>query len=83
MAEAGQATRASGTVFPGSAIGAALRSALKRSDPIDLSSLEFMRFAAEGVDPEFADRLLEAAGPLRLPIESLGSSYGLAEAVSE
>jgi fatty-acyl-CoA synthase len=74
-------TRASITVAPGSAIGAAIRSALRGSDPIDLSSLEFMRFAAEGVDPEFVDRLLEAAGRLKLPAESLGSSYGLAEAV--
>jgi fatty-acyl-CoA synthase len=75
------ATRANITVAPGSAIGAAVRSALKRSDPIDLSSLEFMRFAAEGVDPEFADQLREAAGRLKLPLKSLGSSYGLAEAV--
>jgi fatty-acyl-CoA synthase len=75
------ATRASITVGPASAIGAAIRSTLRRSDPIDLSSLEFMRFAAEGVDPEFVDRLLETAGPLKLPLESLGSSYGLAEAV--
>jgi fatty-acyl-CoA synthase len=74
-------TRASITVAPDSAIGAAIRSALRGSDPIDLSSLEFMRFAAEGVDPEFVDRLLEAAGRLKLPVESLGSSYGLAEAV--
>jgi fatty-acyl-CoA synthase len=75
------ATRAGITVGPGSAIGAAVRGALRRSDPIDLSSLEYTRFAAEGVDPEFVDRLLEAAGPLKLPVESLGSSYGLAEAV--
>jgi fatty-acyl-CoA synthase len=75
------ATRASITVGPGSAIGAAIRSALRGSDRIDLSGLEFMRFAAEGVDPEFVDRLLEAAGRLKLRAESLGSSYGLAEAV--
>ena len=75
------ATRASISVAPGSAIGAATRRALRGSDPIDLSSLEFMRFAAEGVDPEFVDGLLEAAGRLKLPAQSLGSSYGLAEAV--
>jgi fatty-acyl-CoA synthase len=75
------ATSASITVAPGSAIGAAIRSALRGSDPIDLGSLEFMRFAAEGVDPEFVDRLLAAAERLKLPVDALGSSYGLAEAV--
>jgi fatty-acyl-CoA synthase len=75
------ATRANITVGPGSALGAAIRRVLSRSDPIDLSSLEFTRFAAEGVDPEFADKLVEAAARLKLSVESLGSSYGLAEAV--
>jgi fatty-acyl-CoA synthase len=74
-------TRATATVSPGSAIGAALRGSQGPSERIDLSSVEIVRFAAEGVDPDVAERLIEACGRLRLSRESLGSTYGLAEAV--
>ncbi|CAN5895245.1 N/A [soil metagenome] len=74
-------TRVARTTLPGSALGAAIRAAARRSEQIDLSSLEIAWFAAEGVDPEVADRLIESAQRFRLPLEALGSTYGLAEAV--
>ena len=74
-------TRAELTVGPSSAFGSALRAADRRGDRADLSSLEVAYFAAEGVDPDVARRLLESAADLNLDPRALGSTYGLAEAV--
>jgi fatty-acyl-CoA synthase len=74
-------TGATATVFPPSAMGAAVRAAARRPEGIDLSGLEVARFAAEGVDPEVADRVFRSAERFRLSPEALGSTYGLAEAV--
>jgi fatty-acyl-CoA synthase len=73
--------RASLTYGPSSAFGNALRALLARGERVDLGALELAVFAAEGVDPAIADRLLEARSALNLPPEALGSSYGMAEAV--
>ena len=68
------------TVAPSSAFGSAVRAVARRSERIDLSRLEIAWFAAEGVDPKVAERILREAERFRLPPEALGSSYGLAEA---
>lgn len=72
-------SRCTMTVGPSSAFGSAMRSAQRRGEGPDLSSLEVALFAAEGVDPDVARRLTEADFGLRP--EALGSTYGLAESV--
>lgn len=74
-------TRVAGTIAPPSAFGSAMRAAARRGERADLSSLEAAYFAAEGVDPEVARRMVELAGELGFRPEALGASYGLAEAV--
>lgn len=74
-------TRAALTVGPSSAFGSAIRAAGRRGEKPDLSSLEVAYFAAEGVDPEVAARLIEGAGGFNLDPRALGATYGLAEAV--
>lgn len=74
-------TRAALTVGPSSAFGSAIRAAGRRGEQIDLSSLEVTYFAAEGVDPDVARRMVESATDLGFRPEALGSTYGLAEAV--
>lgn len=75
------ATRATVTVGPASALGAALRALQRRSEPIDLGSLRVAWFAAEGVDPDVVDRLTAEGGRLGLDRGAVGATYGLAEAV--
>lgn len=75
-------TRVDVTVAPSSAFGSAVRAARRRGEQVDLSSLDAAFFAAEGVDPEVAGRVMdEARLHFRFPPEALGSTYGLAEAV--
>jgi fatty-acyl-CoA synthase len=74
-------TRATAAVAPASAFGAAVQYATRRGDHLDLSSLEIAWFAAEGVDPEVVDRVLESGKQFGLREEALGTTYGLAEAV--
>lgn len=74
-------TRVSATVGPSSAFGSALRAAGRRGERIDLSSLEAACFAAEGVDPEVSQRMIDTARGFGFPPEALGATYGLAEAV--
>lgn len=76
-----EATRGVGTLGPSSAFGSALRAAERRQERIDLSSLDVAHFAAEGVDPEVARRMINAGRRFGLRPEALGSTYGLAEAV--
>jgi fatty-acyl-CoA synthase len=76
-----EATRVDGTVGPSSAFGSAVRAAGMRDERIDLSSLEVAYFAAEGVDPEVAQGIVERARELNFDPAALGSTYGLAEAV--
>lgn len=76
-----EATRAALTVSPSSAFGSALRAAGRRGERIDLSSLDIAYFAAEGVDPKVAQRMVEEARDYDLRPSALGSTYGLAEAV--
>lgn len=75
-----EATRSTMTVAPSSAFGAAIRAVARRGERLDLGSLEVTYFAAEGVDPEVADRLLEVGPEFGLRPETLGATYGLAEA---
>jgi fatty-acyl-CoA synthase len=76
-----EASGAALTVGPSSAFGSALRAARRRGERIDLSSLDAAYFAAEGVDPEIARRMVETAEDFGLRPTALGSTYGLAEAV--
>lgn len=76
-----EATRAPVTVGPAPAFGSALRVAGRRGEEIDLSSLEAAYFAAEGVDPAIARRMVETAQHFGFRPEALGATYGLAEAV--
>jgi len=75
-------TQALGTLAPSSAFGSAIRAAERAGERIDLSSLVVAHFAAEGVDPEVAQRMAEV-GVRRFGLrpDALGSTYGLAEAV--
>jgi fatty-acyl-CoA synthase len=75
-------TRGLGTLAPSSAFGSAIRAAERRGERIDISSLIVAHFAAEGVDPEVAERMA-AIGTRRFGLrpDALGSTYGLAEAV--
>ncbi|HET8862738.1 MAG TPA: AMP-binding protein [Solirubrobacterales bacterium] len=74
-------TRVALTVGPSSAFGSAFRAADRRGERPDLGSLEIAYFAAEGVDPDVAGRIVESAGEFGLDPRALGSTYGLAEAV--
>ena len=74
-------TRVDGTIAPPSAFGSAMRVAHRRGERPDLSSLEAAYFAAEGVDPEVAERMVAMAGEFGFRPEALGATYGLAEAV--
>jgi fatty-acyl-CoA synthase len=73
--------RAAVTITPSAAFGRAVRTVLRDSAPPDLSSLEAVRFAAEGTDPQVIRESVDAARRLGLRPEALGSSYGLAETV--
>jgi fatty-acyl-CoA synthase len=72
--------RATLTSGPTSAWAVALRSALRGSDAIDLSSLRTGAFGAEAIDPSVIDRFEEHAGRLGLRPGTLVGAYGLAEA---
>ncbi|HEY8808991.1 MAG TPA: AMP-binding protein [Solirubrobacterales bacterium] len=74
-------TRVSVTVGPSSAFGSALKAAGRRGERIDLSSLEAAFFAAEGVDPEVSQGMVDTARQFGFHPEALGATYGLAEAV--
>jgi acyl-CoA synthetase (AMP-forming)/AMP-acid ligase II len=74
-------TRVAVTVGPSAAFGSALRAAGRRGERVDLSSLDAAFFAAEGVDPEVARRMMETAREFGFRPEALGGTYGLAEAV--
>jgi fatty-acyl-CoA synthase len=58
-----------------------MRAAQRRGERPDLGSLEAAYFAAEGVDPEVAGKMLETARDFGFRPEALGATYGLAEAV--
>jgi fatty-acyl-CoA synthase len=66
---------------PQSAWASAVSAARRHTDGLDLSSLRIAWFGAERVDPAFVDRLTEVAAEWRLPVQALGGTYGLAEAV--
>ena len=72
-------TRAAVTITPSAAFGRAINAV--RGEKVSLASLEAVRFAAEGADPQVIRRSLESAPRLELRPQALGSSYGLAEAV--
>jgi fatty-acyl-CoA synthase len=72
-------TRVAQTITPASGLGNALRALARRDERLDLSALEAVRFAAEGVDPNVLRQLSEAETRLNLRPEALGSSYGMAE----
>jgi fatty-acyl-CoA synthase len=74
-------TRVALTVAPSSAFGGALRAVMRRGESVDLGSLDIAYFAAEGIDPEVAQRMTEAAEKFGFRPEALGGTYGLAEAV--
>jgi acyl-CoA synthetase (AMP-forming)/AMP-acid ligase II len=75
-------TRGLGTLAPSSAFGSAIRAAERRRERIDIGSLIVAHFAAEGVDPEVAERMAEVGTrKFGLRPDALGSTYGLAEAV--
>ena len=77
-----EASQAALTAAPSSAFGSAIRAADRRDERPDLSSLEICYFVAEGVDPKVAERIMvDAEARFQLPPESLGSTYGMAEAV--
>lgn len=70
------------TITPAGAFGRAIKSVEDRHEQVDLGSLEVVRFAAEGIDPQVIQQAM-AATERRLGLQPavLGSSYGLAEAV--
>jgi acyl-CoA synthetase (AMP-forming)/AMP-acid ligase II len=74
-------TRVVGTIAPPSAFGSAMRVARRRGERPDLSSLEGAYFAAEGVDPKVARRMVETAREFGFRPGAVGATYGLAEAV--
>jgi fatty-acyl-CoA synthase len=74
-------TGVSATVGPSSAFGSALRAVARRREQVELGSLEAAYFAAEGVDPEVARGMVEAARRFGFRRDALGATYGLAEAV--
>lgn len=76
-----EATRVAVTVGPSAAFGSALRAARRRQERLDLGSLDAAFFAAEGVDPAVARRMVETARLFGFRPDALGGTYGLAEAV--
>lgn len=62
-----------------SAIAAALRSIERRPDGVDLSSMEWLSFSYEMVDPDVVLRLVEAGPRFGLRPGSIAASYGLSE----
>lgn len=75
-------TRGLGTLAPSSAFGSAIRAAERSGERIDIGSLIVAHFAAEGVDPEVAQRMADVGTrKFGLRPDALGSTYGLAEAV--
>jgi fatty-acyl-CoA synthase len=74
-------SQATFTLAPASAFAIASRLASRRPEGVDLSALQAAWFGAEPIDPKAVERLLAAAPDLRLCPSSLGSGYGLAEAV--
>lgn len=76
-----EATGVELTVGPSSAFGSAIKAAARTGERIDLGSLEVAYFAAEGVDPRVAQRMVEDAQTFGFRPEALGATYGLAEAV--
>lgn len=75
-------TRGLGTLAPSSAFGSAIRAAERSGERIDIGSLIVAHFAAEGVDPDVAERMAQVGTrKFGLRPEALGSTYGLAEAV--
>jgi fatty-acyl-CoA synthase len=71
-----------GTLAPSSAFGSTIRAAEHRGERIDIGSLIVAHFAAEGVDPEVAQRMADVGTrKYGLRPDALGSTYGLAEAV--
>lgn len=73
--------RPSITVGPSSAWSVALRTVLRRGETLDLSSLRRCYFAAEGIDPDVVQGLLEASARFGLEPGSLAGTYGMAETV--
>jgi fatty-acyl-CoA synthase len=73
-------SRATWTGGPPSAWAVGLRASLRSGDSVDLSALKHARLAAEMIDPDLVDRLLESSDALRLDPAALGAGYGLAEA---
>lgn len=76
-----EAARPAVTVAPSTAFGSALRMVARRGESVDLSSLDAAFFAAEGIDPEVALRMVDTAEQFGLREGALGGTYGLAEAV--
>jgi acyl-CoA synthetase (AMP-forming)/AMP-acid ligase II len=74
-------TAASATISPAAAFSRALNAVRSGGEQVELGSLEVVRFAAEGVDPQVIRQAVDIARGFDLRPESLGSSYGLAEAV--
>jgi len=75
-----ETTGAGLTAAPCSAFASALRAAGRRGERIDLGSLDVAYFAAESIDVDVAERMVEAPG-LGFRPEAIGGTYGLAEAV--
>jgi acyl-CoA synthetase (AMP-forming)/AMP-acid ligase II len=73
--------RATITVGPSSAWSVALRTVLRRGETLDLSSLRRCYFAAESIDPEVVEGLLESSARFGLDPKSLAGTYGMAETV--
>lgn len=76
-----ETTRANFTVAPPSAWGAAISAALHFNVELDLSSLDGAFLAAEPVDPDVVDRVIEVGCQHGLREGAVGVAYGLAEAV--
>jgi fatty-acyl-CoA synthase len=73
--------RPSITVGPSSAWSVALRTVLRRGETLDLSALRRCYFAAEGIDADVVQGLLESSSRFGLDRGSLAGTYGMAETV--
>jgi acyl-CoA synthetase (AMP-forming)/AMP-acid ligase II len=75
-------TEVGGTVTsgPSSAWSMALRTAARRPDGIDLSSLRWGMMSAESIDPTVVDRLSAEGPALGLDPAAMAGAYGMAEA---
>jgi fatty-acyl-CoA synthase len=69
------------TCGPSSAWEMAIRMSARRPDGIDLSCLEMAIMAAEMIDPEVVDRLIEDGAALGLRPDAVAAAYGMAEAM--